>query len=362
MTIQKAHMIQRSSTSVENYTMMPAEKIPARELPETPRPEWKQQLIQSRINTRALLDYLELDSHPLADSEAEQLFELRVPESYLRKIKKGDPNDPLLLQILPQTAEHTQISGFSVNPLDEHQFTPVKGVLHKYTNRVLLITSAACAINCRYCFRRNFPYAEHRQSRADWQAALAYIRRTTELDEVILSGGDPLTQTNHWLAWLLGELDAIPHISRIRIHTRLLSALPERIDDELLLILSKLTSDTVIVSHCNHPNELGEELRPALSSLKQAGVTLLNQAVLLRQINNDADTLTTLSKELFKLGILPYYLFLLDPVAGAAHFNVSEQEARGIFSQLQSRLPGYLVPRLAREIPGKPAKTLIHSN
>jgi EF-P beta-lysylation protein EpmB len=360
MTIQKAHMIQRSSTSVEIYPSVQDDNIPQIRATELDSVDWKAKLSQSRINTAELLRYLELENHPLANSEAEKLFELRVPAGYLGKIRKGDPNDPLLLQILPQAAEHLSVAGFSDNPLDEQNYTPVKGVLHKYANRVLLITSAACAINCRYCFRRNFPYAEHRQSRADWQEALDYIRRTPELDEVILSGGDPLIQKNSYLLWLLNELDAIEHISRIRIHTRMLTALPERMDDRLLAGLIDLKTATVIVSHCNHPNELGDDLHAMFSRLKAANITLLNQAVLLKNINDDAQVLARLSKELFRLGILPYYLFMLDPVSGAAHFNVSEESARAIYQQLQSMLPGYLVPRLAREIPGRTSKTLVN--
>jgi EF-P beta-lysylation protein EpmB len=312
------------------------------------------------MTTSELLNYLEIDKHPLANTEAEKLFELRVPKAYLNKIKKGDPSDPLLLQILPQHKELLKVIGFTDNPLDEGNYNPVRGLLHKYENRVLLIASSTCAINCRYCFRRTFPYEEHRQSRSDWQAALDYISSNTHIDEVIFSGGDPLIQSNQSLIWLLNKVDAIKHVSRIRIHTRMLTSLPERLDDQLFKGLKALDTPLVIVTHCNHPNELGNDLKPLFDRLRSANITLLNQSVLLRQVNDNVSTLCALSKSLFSLGILPYYLFQLDPVAGSAHFDVPIAEAKQIYRQLQSKLPGYLLPRLSVEISGKPSKTLVN--
>lgn len=338
-------MIQLSTTSVETYT---------------PTPNWKESLIQSKMTTSELLSYLELDTHPLASSEAEKLFELRVPKAYLNKIKKGNPSDPLLLQILPQRSEFIRVEGFSDNPLDESDYNPVRGLFHKYENRVLLIASSTCAINCRYCFRRTFPYEDHRQSRSDWQAALDYIQANKDLDEVIFSGGDPLIQTNHSLLWLLNEVDSIKHITRIRIHTRMLTSLPERLDEALLDGLIALNTPLVIVTHCNHPNELGDDLKPVFDKLRSANITLLNQSVLLKQVNDHAATLCELSKKLFEFGILPYYLFLLDPVSGSAHFEIPKAEASQLYRELQSKLPGYLLPRLSVEIAGKPSKTLVN--
>jgi|TARA_R110000850_G_scaffold161167_3_gene285561 EF-P beta-lysylation protein EpmB len=338
-------MIQLSTTSVETYT---------------PDSDWKMRLSQSKMTTSELLRYLELDKHPLANTDAEKLFELRVPKAYLDKIKKGDPLDPLLLQILPQNKELLKVEGFTDNPLDEGDYNPVRGLFHKYKNRVLLIASSTCAINCRYCFRRTFPYDEHRQSRLDWQAALDYIQSNKEVDEVIFSGGDPLIQTNQSLLWLLQEVDKIKHIARIRIHTRMLTSLPERLDDQLFEGLNALNTPLVIVTHCNHPNELGNDLRPIFDRLRSANITLLNQSVLLKQVNNNAATLSELSKKLFQLGILPYYLFLLDPVSGSAHFEVSLVDAKTLYRKLQSELPGYLLPRLSVEIAGMPSKTLIN--
>ena len=319
---------------------------------------WQSQLSQCKTSTLALLNKLGLEHHPLVKTEAEKLFDLRVPPRYVDKINPNDPFDPLLLQILPQKREFDQVEGFSESPLEEEQYTPVKGLLHKYRNRVLLMSSTVCAINCRYCFRRNFPYEEHRQSKNEWQQVFDYILGHEELDEVILSGGEPLIQNNEYLSWLFKEISLIPHIQRIRIHTRMLLSIPERVDEGLLQALTNCTKQVIIVTHCNHPNELGSELRPYLEALKQIGVTLLNQAVLLKDINNQVTVLRDLSLTLFELGILPYYLFMFDRVSGAAHFEVPERESYVLYDKLQALLPGYLVPRLSQEVPGKHSKSL----
>lgn len=320
---------------------------------------WQELLSQSRLSTQELLKTLNLESHPLASSTAERLFELRVPKPYLDKIERGQAKDPLLLQILPQLAEHKTVKGFSDDPLDEEQFTPVKGLIHKYKHRVLLITSSTCVINCRYCFRRSFPYSEHKQSKSDWQAALSYIRDNEQIAEVILSGGDPLINSNHYLFWLLDQIDQIPHVTRIRIHSRLIVSLPQRIDTEFLQLINTINTTLIIVMHSNHPNELSEDLAAASQQLRALGITLLNQSVLLRSINDQAETLIQLNEALFDMGIQPYYLFILDKVAGAAHFEVPIIEAKKIHQKLQAALPGYLVPTLAIEIPGQHSKTAI---
>lgn len=336
-------MIQLSTIAVENKAQYGS---------------WQEQLSQSKLTTAELLARLKLESHPLATSQAEQLFELRVPPAYIDKIAINTPDDPLLLQIMPQSAEFNKVDGFSDSPLEEERFSPVKGLIHKYANRVLLMASSSCAINCRYCFRRAFPYEEHRQAKQDWQAAFAYIKAHENLDEVILSGGDPLTLNNAYLSWLLKEIDSIAHIKRIRIHTRMLLSIPERIDEALLSTIESLAKQVILVTHCNHPNELGPELKNSLTALKKAGVTLLNQSVLLKHINDSADTLKSLSLALFDLGILPYYLFLFDRINGAAHFEVNEADSLDIYQQLLTKLPGYLVPRLSQEIPGEHYKSL----
>ena len=327
----------------------------------TKAPSWKELLSQSRLTAQTLLELVGLDCHPFVSTAAESLFELRAPKPYIDKIKKGNPNDPLLLQILPQQLEHKAVEGFSNDPLDEADFSPVKGLIHKYKNRVLLIASSTCVINCRYCFRRSFPYSEHKQSKSDWQGALDYIRENQHVSEVILSGGDPLIHNNDYLFWLLKEIDQISHVTRIRIHSRLIVSLPQRIDAEFLQSLDELNKSIIIVMHSNHANELGEELALVTQQLSQKRVTLLNQSVLLRSINDDAKILADLSEALFSIGVLPYYLFILDRVAGAAHFEVPISDAKKIHKTLQSSLPGYLVPKLAMEIPGQKSKTSINS-
>jgi len=322
-------------------------------------PSWKELLSQSRLSTQALLQEVGLENHPLASNSAESLFELRAPKPYIEKIEYGNPNDPLLLQVLPQQAEHNKVEGFSSDPLDEADYSPIKGLIHKYKNRVLLIASSTCVINCRYCFRRSFPYSEHRQSKSDWQEALNYIRKNQQVSEVILSGGDPLIHNNDYLFWLLKEIDQISHVTRIRIHSRLIVSLPQRIDAGFLQSLDQLNKAIIIVMHSNHANELGDELAAATQHLNEKNVTLLNQSVLLRSVNDKAETLAQLSEALFDIGVLPYYLFILDRIAGAAHFEVPIPEAKAIHKELQASLPGYLVPKLAIEIPGQKSKTSI---
>jgi len=320
---------------------------------------WQTLLSQSRISTEQLLDYLGLSHHPLADTSAESLFELRVPRPYLEKIERGNPYDPLLLQILPQKSEHLAPENYVADPLQEKDFTPVKGLIHKYQSRVLLIASQVCAINCRYCFRREFPYQEHRLSRQQWDAPLNYITEHPEVNEVILSGGDPLVHHNDYLFNLLEQIDAIPSVHRIRIHSRLLVSLPQRVDTVFLNRLESLRCRVIIVMHCNHPNELGEDVASALSQLSRRNVLLLNQSVLLKDVNDDARILAQLSERLFDMSVQPYYLFTLDRVSGAAHFDMPRARARRLYRELLSRLPGYLVPRLVEELPGEASKSPI---
>jgi len=321
--------------------------------------DWKTLLHQSKISTRELLSAVRLPEHPLASESAEQLFQLRVPAPFLAKIEKSNPDDPLLLQILPQKAEHLEVSGFSADPLDEQGYSPAKGLIHKYRNRVLLLVSQTCAINCRYCFRREFPYVDHRQSKQQWQSALEYIRQRPEINEVILSGGDPLVHTDDYLFWLLSELDQISHVSRIRIHTRLLVSLPQRIDQHFLGGIEQIRTKLVMVMHCNHANELDEDVAHAVKQLKTREITVLNQSVLLKSVNDKVAILQQLSERLFAMGVLPYYLFTLDKVKGAAHFDIPIDKARQLYRELLGSLPGYLVPKLVMEIAGRSSKTPI---
>lgn len=286
-----------------------------------------------------------------------QAFPLRVPLPYLQRMQPGNLQDPLLLQVLPQARELLEAPGFVPDPLQERHYNPVSGLVHKYGSRVLLVTTQLCAIHCRYCFRREFPYQQNRNSRSDWQLALDYIVAHPEVNEVILSGGDPLSLPDRQLAWLCGQIEQIPHIRRLRLHTRLPIVIPQRVCDSLLDWLAPTRLQKVVVVHCNHPQELDEPVKQALHRLTEARVTLLNQSVLLANVNDHANTLANLSETLFAAGVLPYYLHMLDRVRGSQHFDVSLEHALALHKALQTQLPGFLVPTLVREEPGQPGKT-----
>ncbi|WP_417861621.1 EF-P beta-lysylation protein EpmB [Vreelandella venusta] len=319
---------------------------------------WQRQLSQAIRDPATLCKRLNLDDSWLPGAATgHQLFEICVPDAYLTRIAPNDPNDPLLRQVLPVSDEAATPQGYVIDPLEEAEHQPVKGLIHKYANRVLLITSPNCAINCRYCFRRHFPYSDNSPSRAQWQEALDYLRIDTSLNEAILSGGDPLAANDRQLAWLVEQLENIPHLKRLRIHTRLPVVIPDRIDDALVGWLAATRLQKVMVLHINHANEIDQAVINACTRLKQAGVTLLNQSVLLRGINDSVSTLATLSERLFEAGVLPYYLHVVDPVQGAAHFDVPDAEAKALVKQLLEHLPGFLMPRLVREVPGKASKT-----
>ena len=319
---------------------------------------WQRELAQAIGDPAELLRELDLDPVLLpAARAASASFPLRVPRGFVTRMRKGDPDDPLLRQVLPLGAELDEAPGFDTDPIGDRAALAAPGVLHKYHGRALLLVTGACAVHCRYCFRREFPYAESGAGAARWRPALAYLRDDPSLREAILSGGDPLSLSDRRLGALLAELDRIPHLERLRIHSRQPIVLPERIDDGLLAVLASTRLQRVLVVHANHPREIDGTVRAALRRLAAAGVTLLNQAVLLRGVNDSAAVLAGLSEALFAAGVLPYYLHLLDRVRGAAHFEVKESEASAIMEALRQRLPGYLVPRLVRELPGQPAKT-----
>ncbi|MBK4716005.1 MULTISPECIES: EF-P beta-lysylation protein EpmB [Tenebrionibacter/Tenebrionicola group] len=324
------------------------------------REDWLSQLADVITDPDELLRFLNIDAGPhlLAGREARRLFALRVPRAFAARMKKGDPDDPLLRQVLTAQEELIATPGFTTDPLKEQQ-NAVPGLLHKYHNRALLLVKGGCAVNCRYCFRRHFPYAENQGNRRNWQTAIDYIAAHAELDEIILSGGDPLMAKDSELDWLISALEAQPHIKRLRIHSRLPVVIPARITNALVERLSRSRFQVILVNHINHANEIDEAFRTAMRCLKRAGVTLFNQSVLLRGVNNSAQTLAALSNALFDAGIQPYYLHVLDKVQGAAHFLVSDDEARQIMRDLMSRVSGYLVPRLTREIGGEPSKTLL---
>ena len=284
-------------------------------------------------------------------------FAMRVPRAFIARMRHGDAADPLLRQVLPLAAELDDVPGFSSDAVGDLAARVVPGVLHKYHGRALLIATGSCAVNCRYCFRRDFPYAQETAAANRWREAIAHIRADTSIEEVILSGGDPLALATAKLAELTEALRDIPHLRRLRIHTRLPIVLPERVDEELGAWLGRLPWPVAVVLHANHANELDESVAQACARLRDGGGSLLNQSVLLRGVNDDVDALAALSQRLFDCGVLPYYLHQLDRVNGAAHFAVDDERARGLIDALRGRLSGYLVPRLVREIAGESAKT-----
>lgn len=319
--------------------------------------QWQTDLANAVSDPAELLRLLELDASLLEPARAaSREFPLRVPRSFVTRMRKRDPFDPLLRQVLPLGAELEPQPDFTHDAVGDLASRAEPGVLHKYHGRVLLITTGACAVNCRYCFRRHFPYAEESARAAGWQPALQYIRSDASIAEVILSGGDPLSLSDRILADLVSRLQEIPHVCTLRIHTRQPIVLPSRVDAELLSWLRNCHLRKVVVVHVNHARELSAEVTQALEKLQDAGATLFNQSVLLRGVNDSAEVLAELSQQLFTAGVIPYYLHMLDRVKGAAHFDVPDNEAREIARGLRARLPGYLVPRLVREIPGAPAK------
>jgi EF-P beta-lysylation protein EpmB len=322
-------------------------------------PAWQTALNQAVSSVPELLKLLRLDDTVAAVCPDGRDFPLRVPHSFVRRMEPGNAEDPLLRQVLPAPEEWQESPGFHRDPLGERQIMAAPGLLHKYRGRVLLTLTGACAVHCRYCFRRHFPYGAANPGASHWDAVLHYLARHEDVGEVILSGGDPLTLPDARLGELARQIAAIPHLRTLRLHTRLPIVLPERVDEHLLAWLGNHPGRTVLVMHCNHPNEIDASVCAAMRALRQAGVTLLNQSVLLKGINDDASTLTRLSEALFEAGILPYYLHQLDRVQGGAHFEVADNAARGLMERLHVTLPGYLVPRLVREIPGAPGKQLL---
>lgn len=319
---------------------------------------WQEALKNVIRTPEALFKLLDLDVALLPEAHlASNDFALRVPHAFAQRMEPGNINDPLLRQVLPIGDELLAAPGYSHDPLGESVSNPQPGLVHKYQGRVLLVVTGSCAINCRYCFRRHFPYADNRPSRSQWQTALDYIRRDPSIHEVIFSGGDPLNAPDATLAWLTDEISQIEHITRLRVHSRLPVVVPSRITDECLQWLAQPRFANTLVIHANHARELDASVERALAQVRAAGVTLLNQTVLLKGVNDSIEALSELSERLFACGVLPYYLHLLDKVTGAAHFDVPEPQARRLHQGLLHSLSGYLVPKLVREIAGEPSKT-----
>ena len=319
--------------------------------------DWKRLWRDAVRDPRELLAMLGLDALAgrISDAAATQ-FPLRVPRGFVARMRHGDANDPLLRQVLPLDDEDRPMPGFGLDAVGDAAARTAAGVLQKYQGRALLVATGSCAIHCRYCFRRHFPYGEETAARDGWRDALDTIRSNDGIDEVILSGGDPLSLATAKLAELTDALATIPHVRRLRIHSRLPVVLPERVDSGLLRWLGTLPWPIAVVIHANHANEFDATVDAALGRLRDAGAILLNQAVLLRGVNDSVDALATLSERGYATGVLPYYLHQLDRVAGAAHFEVADDIALALHAALSARLPGYLVPRLVREIPGDTGK------
>jgi EF-P beta-lysylation protein EpmB len=319
-------------------------------------PAWTAAIQDAVRSVDELAQMLELPVAAL-DAIARPDFPLLVPRGFVTRMRKRDPSDPLLLQVLPRSAEAANVAGFTADPVRE-QGLAHGGLIEKYPGRALLIASGACPIHCRYCFRREFPYADQLASRGGWETAVANLRMRPDVREAILSGGDPLCLSNRRLSDLVEQLETTS-IETVRIHTRFPVVVPERIDDGLLRLLGSTRLNTVVVIHCNHANEIDESVARSLGALRQAVRVLLNQSVLLRGVNDSTEALSELSFRLFSCGVLPYYLHLLDKVVGAAHFDVDEVTGVALVTALRARLPGYLVPRLVRETSGELSKTLI---
>ena len=327
---------------------------------QAPARRWQEALREGFSRPRDLLDFLHIDPRlPALEAGMLRDFPMRVPRGYAGRMHRGDPCDPLFLQVWPSAKEAQIVPGFGIDAVGDQTASRGDGLIQKYRGRALLVTTGACAVHCRYCFRRHFPYTDDLASRGRWRPALAQIARDSSVSEIILSGGDPLALSDPLLLDLIQGLNAIPHLRRLRFHSRLPIVLPERIDDGLLSVLAESRFDTVMVVHANHAQELDDSVAEACARMRHTGITLLNQSVLLRNVNDDTAALIDLQQKLFSIGILPYYLHLVDRVQGAAHFEVPEGRGRQLMREISAELPGYLVPRLAREIPGQPAKQWI---
>jgi len=321
---------------------------------------WQQELSRAVEDPQELLTLLALDAQLLAGAvTASQLFPLRVPRAFIARMRKNDITDPLLAQVLPLGIEQHSPTDYSADPLQEADYNPIPGLLHKYQNRVLLTITGSCAINCRFCFRRNFPYYANNPGKAGWQQVIDYIAADNSIEEVIFSGGDPLNASDKLLAWLTEQLAQIPHLQRLRIHTRLPIVIPARVTEELLAWLTSTRLKPVMILHANHAQELDDNVQHAISLMADKQITLLSQSVLLRGINDTASVLIHLSKRLFACRVLPYYLHVLDKTQGTAHFDVPLSVAKELHKEMAKQLSGYLVPRLVQEVAGMPSKVVV---
>jgi len=321
--------------------------------------KWQKVLQAANTSPEKLLNNLNIEDSSLLSRQANIDFPLRVPAGFINRMNLNNPDDPLFKQIWPSAEEENEEAGFIEDPLNEVNRQVSPGLLHKYQGRILLVLTGACAIHCRYCFRRHFPYSDSNPSGENLNRAIEYIQKETSVTEIILSGGDPLSVSDERLSDLVSQLDEIPHLKRLRIHTRFPIVVPERINDACLEWLTKTRLQLAIVLHVNHANELDESVEQAILKLRNHNIPLFNQSVLLKGVNDSAQALVALSEALFSYGIIPYYLHLLDPVSGASHFEINESNAKLLMQEIQEILPGYLVPKLVRENCDTPHKTII---
>ena len=320
---------------------------------------WQSQLSDLITDPKELLQILQLSPDQLLSGAllASQAFKLRVPRAFVSRMQPGNPLDPLLLQVLPHHLELEDHPGFVTDPLGEEQANQQPGVLHKYKSRFLLTLTGACAVHCRYCFRRHFPYQENLPKNEDWINIKQYLESQSDINEVILSGGDPLTLSNRKLKTWIERLESVSHLKFLRIHSRVPIVIPNRIDEELLSMLKNSRLRIILVVHSNHTSELDDLTCKQLNQLVQHQITVLNQAVLLKGVNDSAQVLIDLSYRLFDAGVMPYYLHVLDKVKGAHHFDLPAEHINEIYTEVLANLPGYLVPKLVREIAGEKNKT-----
>jgi EF-P beta-lysylation protein EpmB len=321
---------------------------------------WHGSLAQAVRDPTDLIDRLGLDAS-LSESArtAAREFPLLVPLSYLDRMQSGDPDDPLLRQVLPLDAEMGSVEGFTADAVDDIGFRIAPGLLQKYAGRALLISTGSCAVHCRYCFRRHYPYGDEPRRLDDWQPAIDALNSDSSITEVLLSGGDPLMLSDQRLIDLIDQLASVPHLRRLRVHTRLPIVLPDRVTPRLIDVLTNGRLAPIFVVHANHAAEIVDDCAESLRSLVKSGIPVLNQTVLLKGVNDSVEALCDLSEALINLGVMPYYLHQLDRVAGTAHFEVSSDRGREFIREMRKRLPGYAVPRYVQEIPGEAHKTII---
>lgn len=341
---------------MENITN-PRQRATSESTPDTAAASWKESLARAVRDPAELIEILQLDENLLEEAQrAAELFPLVAPREFIARMRRGDPADPLLLQVLPLGLEQEESPGSMSDPLDEQDFLLAPGLLKKYHGRALLVAAGTCAINCRYCFRRNYPYEQTPVGMAAWEPSFRALEADKSIREIILSGGDPLVLTDGALGRMVERLDRIPHLRRLRIHSRLPIVIPRRVTDGLLSTLRTSRLSSVMVVHSNHPAELDTATGNALRRFVSAGVPVLNQAVLLKGVNDDEDVLVELSERLVNLGAMPYYLHQLDAVKGSRHFHVPVDKGLELIAALHRRLPGYAVPRYVQEIPAEAHK------